>query len=456
MRAKSSEKLNTRNFLEKIESSIAEYPTSRLGPKFEKNKNSSNLLNENFGANPKVPSSKNLLPKTNSSNKNQFAKSQNQIENNLSVLQRTKTEITGLSGSMMPITEQSTSSANDFNFNFDSAQFSSLGEYNQNKNNASNVFENLGIEIPYPHKDFKVRDEENFYLSNEDIVNIAMSMNKNDNTNQKKNDIFETNSPTKVETKKDDKTTFEYNEMPINELIDTNNQNNQFSSNEGEFTSYCKIISTKIEKPISINQPQLSLKKDNDLNNIQTTSTNKILNDYLKNDHNFNRESFKKMSDFKPELTNIIEYPSTNDNYEFNSSIINEIKEEKIIETKENSTQTETPDLVLNVSLKINPFETKVETINMSSRKNSENDNKLGEKKQAKVLQESIDISSNPFSQNKKTDLAEFIDTYNFETQSPFAKVSNLELMENNTKNLIKEEIIPKSEPSFNFDNITF
>ena len=120
MRAKSSEKLNTRNFLEKIESSIAEYPTSRLGPKLEKNKNSANLLNENFGANPKVPSSKNLLPKNNSSNKNQFAKSQNQIENNLSVLQRTKTEITGLSGSMMSITEQSTSSANDFNFNFDS------------------------------------------------------------------------------------------------------------------------------------------------------------------------------------------------------------------------------------------------------------------------------------------------------------------------------------------------
>ena len=95
MRAKSSEKFNNQNFLEKIESSITEYPTSRLGPKLEKNKNSTNLniFNENFVANPKVPTSKNLNSQQNLSNKNQFSKTQNQIANNLSVLQRSKTGV---------------------------------------------------------------------------------------------------------------------------------------------------------------------------------------------------------------------------------------------------------------------------------------------------------------------------------------------------------------------------
>ena len=95
MRAKSSEKFNNQNFLEKIESSITEYPTSRLGPKLEKNKNSTNLniFNENFVSNPKVPTSKNLNSQQNLSNKNQFSKTQNQIANNLSVLQRSKTGV---------------------------------------------------------------------------------------------------------------------------------------------------------------------------------------------------------------------------------------------------------------------------------------------------------------------------------------------------------------------------
>ena len=461
MRAKSSEKFNNQKFLEKIEASTSEYPASKRGPKLKDNKNfdfqNLNILNENFDSKPKVPLSKNLNFH-NLSNKNQFTKSLNQIENNFSAVQRPKNEITGISRSMMPITEHSTNSSNDFNFNFDSGQFSSFGEYNQNQKNSSNNFEKLGIKIPYPQKGFNVRDEENFYLSNEDIVNIAMSMNSNDNTNQKTNDIFGTNNLTEVETKTDEKNPFEYNEMPVVELKDTNNKKNQFSTNEGEFTSYCKIISTKIEKPISINQSQLSSKENKKLNNIPTTSSNEILDDYFNNNFNFNSESIQKTSEFKPDLTNVIEYPSTNVNYEFNPSITNEIKEEKIIETKESFTQTESSDLVLNVSLKINPFETKVQNIKVSSRKNSENNNKLGEEIQAPALLESIDVSSKPYSQNQNTDLAEFIDTYNLETQSTFAKVSKLDLMGKNVNNITKEETIKtiKTEPAFNFDNITF
>ena len=131
MRAKSSEKFNNQKFLEKIEASTSEYPASKRGPKLKDNKNfdfqNLNILNENFDSKPKVPLSKNLNFH-NLSNKNQFTKSLNQIENNFSAVQRPKNEITGISRSMMPITEHSTNSSNDFNFNFDSGQFSSFGE----------------------------------------------------------------------------------------------------------------------------------------------------------------------------------------------------------------------------------------------------------------------------------------------------------------------------------------
>lgn len=100
-----------------------------------------------------------------------------------------------------------------------------------------------------------------------------------------------------------------------------------------------KNISTKIDKPIYINRPQPTLKGSK------------------KNDINLNTGYIKKTSEFKPDLTNILEYSSRNFNYEFNPS--------NIIETKENSTQTESSDVVLNLSIKINPFETKVQHINL-------------------------------------------------------------------------------------------
>lgn len=335
MRAKSWQKFYRNNLFENIEKSISEYPASKLGPKLNKrydNIRNLSVLNKNLGIYPKVLSSKNLNIQ-NLSNKIQYP-----IAKNLSVLQRPKTEISDIYGSMMSITKQSTSSTNDYTFNFDSVPVSSLGGFNQNKNNSLN--KNLGIKVSNHENDFKARNKANFYLSDEDIVNIAMSMNMNGNTNQiTNNENFKTNSLTKLETKKNKKYSFDYNDMLINELIDTDILNNKPPTNEGEFTSYCKNISTKIDKPIYINRPQPTLKGSK------------------KNDINLNTGYIKKTSEFKPDLTNILEYSSRNFNYEFNPS--------NIIETKENSTQTESSDVVLNLSIKINPFETKVQHINL-------------------------------------------------------------------------------------------
>ena len=457
MKTKLEENFNNKNSKEEPRQSISEYPATIINGKVnEQSKKIINLLNENTESNHKTYFSENI--KTQSfSKRSQSPNNPNPIVNNVLVLQEPKTGVTFSSGDVIPITEKTSNSTNNFDFTFDSNQFPSLGEYNQTLNNKSNNFDNLGIEIPNYQDTFNVRNEENFYLSNADIVNIALSM--NDNMNQNANDNFETNNITKEGTKKDEKNNFEYNDKLINELIDSNELNNVISTNEGEFNCSENITTKKNDKSyqtVSTNQPQLPL-KENELNSIQATYTTDIYNNYFQNDYNFNAKSIQQTSQFQNDLTNIIQPSYTNVNMEFNQLDSNEIKLEKKVETKDSSTQTESSDLVLNVSLKISPFETKLHNISISSKNaNSENENNLEEKNQNLISKESIDISSKPESQNQKISFMDFSDTYNLEMFSPssFAKVSKMEHLEQKSENKSKNESIPKSEPEFNYDNI--
>ena len=450
-----SEKFNNPTFEKPAQSKSEdsnEKPKEKINKLNQKQDNPKKLyiINENSETYPQGSFLKNINPQT-FSNESQLPNNQNQIVNNTIFLTKSKTDIADLSENIMPITEKTSNSKNDFNFNFDAFQFSSLGEYNQN-NNSSNNLTNIGIEIPNFQEDLDYRSEENFYLSNRDIVDIAMSM--NDNMNQNANEIFGVNNANNEVQKKDEKNPFEFKDIINNELTDSNNSN-QISTKEGNFNfSEYTITNNDVQsnKPDSTNQLQL-LFNENELNNIQTISTTDILNDYLKNDFNFNTQSIKEASSFQNDLTNIIQPSTTNVSTELNALSSNGLKQENQIETKDSSTQTESSDLVLNVSLEINPFETKLQNINISSKtQNSKKDDKL-EKKQNQAFLESIDTSSKPDSQNQNAALSEFIDTFTLEMPSSFATVSKIQHSEKK-KDLPKGESIPKSVPEFNFYNI--
>ena len=285
MRAKSSEKPYNRNFLDKA-GFFSMYPDSKPDPNLNEkykqfaNVQSSNLFSGNSKAKCKiVPLSSNLkgkgLPQRSRSPKipNTFTKYSQ-------ILQIPKTEITNVSRNTIAITERPATSLNTFNYNVDSAQFSSFGGYNQNQ----------GVEVRKSLEELNARNEENFYLSDLDIIDIALSM--NDNMNQNTIINYETNNLTKKETKKVDKNPFEYNQdILVNEF--TNNQNNQYTTNEGEFNTYYESIIPKndaqLNQPVSAYQPQFPL-KENELTIIQSepSTTNEILNDYFKNDYNYN------------------------------------------------------------------------------------------------------------------------------------------------------------------------
>lgn len=451
MRAKSNEKPYNRNFIDKTGPLISEYSTSKPNPNLnEKNKKYGNIQNSNLYTGNSKANCKILPLGLNQKDKglthrSRSPKIQNTFTKYAQILQKPKTEITDFSGSAMPLTERSASSLNIFNFNADSAKFSSLGGYNQNQ----------GVEVPKSLNELNVRNEDNFYLSDLDIVDIALSMNENTKQNTYVN--YETNNLTKKETKKVEKNPFEYNKgIQVNELKYTNNQNNQFSTNEGEFCPYCESLKAK-NQTVSTYQPQLPL-KENELTNIQTTTTTStdILNDYFKNDYNFNTEQIQipETTEMKPDLTNIIQNPSTYANYEFSQPSSNEVKQE----FRNSSTQTESNDLFLNVSLKIDPYETTFQNVNLISRaSNRGNINKLGEINQDFAILQSIDLSSRPDSQNQNPVIPDMIDTLNLE-QSPFATVSKIEHSEQKTENLPQNEIILKSEPeyNYNYDNIPF
>ena len=352
MQTKLEENFNNKNFLEKLGQSISEYPATIINGKVnEQNKKTISKLNKNIESNPKTSFSQNVNTQS-FSKRSQFLNAPNPIVNNILVLHEPKTGVTFSSGNIMPIKEEISNLTKDFNFTLNSNQFPSLEEYNQAHNNITNNFDNLAVEIPNSQDTFNVRNEENFYLSNADIVNIAMSM--NDNMNQNTNDNYETNNITKEETKKDEKKNFEYNNKLINELIDTNEMN-QFSTNEGDFENTTTKDDDKTKQPVFSSQHQLPL-KENELNSIQTTYTTDIYNNYFINDYNFNTESIQETSQYQNDLTNILQPSYTNVNIEFNLQASNEVKQEKKVETKESSTQTENSDLVLNVSLKINPL----------------------------------------------------------------------------------------------------
>ena len=466
--------------------SISEYPATKPKKKVDEQNNkfayvkNLNVLNTNTEEYLNVPSTQNVTSK-HLQNKNESINSQNSNGKNILDLQKTKTEETGQSGYMKPITEQSSSSTNDYNFNFDSAQFSSLGEITQNQNNASNNYEkfgiennqndalynfgNLGVEIPNSQADFNNRNEENYYLSNEDLVNISSDMNVNSNLNI--NDNFEKKNSTNQDTKKDEKNPFEINEMLINELIDTNNVNNQISKNEGGY-NFSEYATTKNDDHSNhSNQSQLPL-KEKELNNIQTTSTTNIYNDYFKNDsnYNFNMESIQGTSSFQNDLKNINQHSMANINIEYNQLASNELKQEKKVETRDSSTQTQSSDAPLNLSPKVSPFETKLQNINMSQtvskigtnipskNSNFQNDNKKGEQNQNIAFPEFIDTSSTPDYQNQNIGLSEYVDLYSLEMPSTIESASKTKGSEKKTENTPNNETIPKSEPEFNFDNI--
>ena len=461
MEAKYNHISNNQNSLGKPTQSISEYPATKPKPKVNElnkrfaNVKNLNVLNTNTEEYPKVPSTQNASNQ-HLSNKIQSTNSQNSFENNSLELQKQKTEATGQSENNKPSMEQPITSTNDFNYNFESAQFSSLEDYNQNQNNPSNNFENLGVEQPNSQDDFKARNEQNFYLSNEDIANIVTDMNIN--MDQNINENFEINNQTnEEEAQKDEKNPFEYNEIITNELVDTNNQNNQFSTNEGEF-NYSEYATTKKDNQTNqSNQPKLQLKENKELkSNIQTSSTTEMYNDYFKNDFNFNTESFQETNQFQNYVAN---------NMEFNQMDTNDVKQEKKVETRDSSTQTQSQNSTVNLSPKISPFETKFQKINISQTvsnigtnipsksSNFENNNKSEAQNQNIAFQEFIDTSSTPDSQNQNTGL-EFADTYNYEMTSPYTTVSQVEHSEKKVENMPKKEEIPKSEPEFNFDNM--
>ena len=448
MEAKYNHISNNQNSLGKPAQSISEYPSTKPNPKASGlNKKFANVKNlNNTEQHPKIPFTQNN-------------NGGNPIENNSLEFQKEKSETTSQFENKNPIKKQTITSKNEFNYNFDSVQFSSLGNYDQNQNNPSSNFESLGAEISNFQDDFKARNEQNFYLSNEDIANIVMDMNSN--MDQNINENIETNNQINEEKeKKDEKNPFEYNEMVINELIDTNNQNNQFSTKEGEF-NYSEYEITKNDnqtnQQISTNQPKLKLKENKELNNnIQTTSTTDIYNDYFKNDFNFNIESLQESSQFQNDEAN---------NMIYNQMDTNDVKQEKKIETRDSSTQTQSPNSTVNLSPKISPFETKFQENNISQTvsnigtnipsksPNFENNNKSEEHNQNIAYQEFIDSSSTPDSQNQNTGL-EFANTYNYEMTSPYTTMSQVEHSEKKVENIPKKEEIHKSEPEFNFDNM--
>ena len=436
------ENFNNQFSLEKTGLTILEYPSTQLNSnENEPNKKFNNILDEYTESNPKISFREDL----NTQSFSIISQSSNEskpIVNNFSVIENPKTGVTFCSGKKYAIMEEASNSTNDFNSNY----------------NKSNNFDNFGIEISNSEDTFNDKNKENFYLSNADIVNNSMNM--NNNTNQNINDNFDSNNIVNEETKKDEKKTFGYNDMLINELIDTKELNNHFSTNEAGFniSEYTtKKNDEKSNLQFSTNQTQLSL-KEKKLNNIQTTSTtNDIYNDYFQNDFNYNSELIHDTFPSQNDLTNILLPSYTNASIAFNQQIQNEIKQEKIYETRDSSTQTENSDLVLNISLKISPFETKLQNINISSNnQNSEKGNKVGEKTCNLTSIESIDISSKPDSKNQKTPLKEFIDAYNLEmfSPSPFAKISKMKHLEQNSENRHKNETIPKSELESNLNNI--
>ena len=242
MEAKFNNNLNNQNALGKVGQTISEYPATKPNHK-ENEKNQKfaevknlNILNVNREENPNAPFSQNVTTKS-LSNKDQSTESQNQNKN-----ENQKNETNLQFGNMNPTTEQNSSSTNDFNYNFDSYHFSSLGENNQNQKIESNNFSNFGKDISNYQVTFNIRNEDNYYLSNADIEKNTMSM--NDNINLKTNDNFKTNNTTNEKEKKDETGQFEYNDMLFNELIDTNNLDNQFSPKEGEF-NFSEYTTTK-------------------------------------------------------------------------------------------------------------------------------------------------------------------------------------------------------------------
>ena len=143
MEAKYNRNFNNQNSLGKPVQSISEYPATKSNPKVNElnkkvvaNAKNSNILT-NTEEYPKVPFTQNVSSQ-HLSNKNQSTNDENSNENNSLEFQKQKTEVTDQSENRKPAIEQTITSKNDFNYNFDSAQFSSLEDYNQNQNNPSN------------------------------------------------------------------------------------------------------------------------------------------------------------------------------------------------------------------------------------------------------------------------------------------------------------------------------
>ena len=306
MRAKSNEKPYNRNYLYKAGLLTSMYPDSKPNPNLNQNYKqfanvqSSNLFSGNSKAKCKIlPLSSNLkgkgLPQRSRSPKipNTFTKYSQ-------ILHIPKTEVTNVSPNTIALTERPATSLNDFNYNVDSAQFSSFGGYNQNQ----------GVEVRKSLEELGERNEDNFYLSDLDIIDIALGM--NDNMNQNTIINYETNNLTKKETKKVEKNPFEYNQdILINEY--TNNQNNQFSTNEGGFNTYYESIIPKndaqLNQPVSEYQPQIPL-KENELTIVQSkpSTTNDIYGEYIKSDYNYN---YNFNSPFEIKDNNSFEMPNT-------------------------------------------------------------------------------------------------------------------------------------------------